>query len=517
VWLTPAQADQLKKTVGLPLDPGDNACAVVKLDRCATAANGKWEQVPGDPTQVAVFMMHAALLANTNTVLFWGYVDRPPGGVTPPNQTRLWDPTGGYTNPARQPANVPGVPNAFFANLHSAGHAYLDDAEGTLLAHGGETAPAPPSNTNNQQTFLFHPSTTQWELVNPTQGNRFYATTLTLDDGRLMTMFGYANTIEVFDPASKKWGDGLGGPVGSQLLLPPSIAYRFYPWAYLLPGGDIFIAGHQQVTTRFAWTPAVTIKGQWSNSGERSPGGELGTSVLLKLSPPTYVARVLNCAGASPLDQTAESIDLSQPMPVWTPLPPLKYARPQQCTATLLPDGRVFLSGGTGSPDPAEIFDPDNPAAGWTPTPPMTYTRGYHSSAILLTDGSVLVGGDRDGSGAVLTPHERFFPGYCFLPRPTIAGAPASVGHGANFTVNTPDAPSIAEVVLMRPGAVTHGFNQTQRLVGCTFTRGANTLSVQAPPNDAVGSNAAPPGWYLLFIVDAGRVPSVAKWIRLTP
>jgi len=115
------------------------------------------------------------------------------------------------------------------------------------------------------------------------------------------------------------------------------------------------------------------------------------------------------------------------------------------------------------------------------------------------------------------TPHERFFPGYCFLPRPTIAGTPASVGHGATFTINTPDAPSIAEVVLMRPGAVTHGFNQTQRLVGCTFTRGANTLSVQAPPNDAVGRNAAPPGWYMLFIVNGGRVPSIAKWIRLTP
>src|SRR5215472_88827 len=86
VWLTGAQRDELVKTTGLPLDPGDNACPSVDLDRCATSANGKWEQVPGDPR---VIMMHAALLAGTDTVLFWGYINTPPG--VQPNQSRLWD------------------------------------------------------------------------------------------------------------------------------------------------------------------------------------------------------------------------------------------------------------------------------------------------------------------------------------------------------------------------------------------------------------------------------------------
>jgi hypothetical protein len=114
---------------------------------------------------------------------------------------------------------------------------------------------------------------------------------------------------------------------------------------------------------------------------------------------------------------------------MWMALPPLKRSRPVQCTATLLPDGRVLLAGGltsTGLPNgplvagPAEIFDPKNPAAGWSETMPMAHPRGYHSSAILLTDGSVLMGGDPlDAMGH--TPHDRFFPGYYFLPRPTIA------------------------------------------------------------------------------------------------
>jgi len=103
--------------------------------------------------------------------------------------------------------------------------------------------------------------------------------------------------------------------------------------------------------------------------------------------------------------------------------------------------------------------------------------------------------------------------GYYFLSRPAIASAPATVAHGAVFTVNTPDAPSIAEVLLMRPGAVTHRLNQTQRYVGCAFTAAAGALSVTAPPD----GNVAAPGWYMLFIVNSGRVPSLAKWIRLTP
>jgi len=54
----------------------------------------------------------------------------------------------------------------------------------------------------------------------------------------------------------------------------------------------------------------------------------------------------------------------------------------------------------------------------------------------------------------------------------------------------------------------------SQRFVGCAIVgAGATSLQVQAPPD----GNVAPPGWYLLFIVAAGRVPSVAKWIRLTP
>ena len=121
------------------------------------------------------------------------------------------------------------------------------------------------------------------------------------------------------------------------------------------------------------------------------------------------------------------------------------------------------------------------------------------------------MGGDPNGGA---TPNERYQPSYFFKPRPTITAAPATIAFGAAFSVDTPTPGAISEVVLIRAGAVTHGFNQNQRYVGCAITgRGATTVNAIAPPDGNIG----PPGYYLLFIVDRDRVPSVAKWIRLTP
>jgi len=506
IWLTPAQAQQISTETGLPLDDGKNDCPTIDLDRCATLGCGKWEEVPGDPQ---VTMMHSALLPKTTKVLFWGY-----GRA---DQSRLWDygAAPGYSAPANQPGDVAPTPGDFnFTNLHSAAHAFLDNDEGTLVAHGGESS-------GDQQTLLFHPAggnpvAMLWERKSPTTQGRFYASTLTLADGKLLTLFGsggpYSVSIEVYDPGAGTWS--------APKPLPASFDYAFYPWTYLLPGGELFIAGHQQTTRRFDWTATPIIDDpakKWdTNAGDRSPGGaEKGTSVLLPLRPPNYEPRVLIAAGSTAAaQQTAEMIDLSVATPSWTNLKNLNVPRLEQCTSVLLPDGKVFLAGGViGSPGPAEIFDPEHPDQGWARCGDMKYTRGYHSSNILLADGSVLMGGDPPGVGGS-TPHERYFPAYCFMSRPLITASPADALYGANFTVQTPDAPSIAEVVLLRPGAVTHGWNQSQRFVGCEITgSSATSIQVKAPPD----GNVAPPGWYLLFIVTNARVPSVAEWIRIHP
>lgn len=126
--------------------------------------------------------------------------------------------------------------------------------------------------------------------------------------------------------------------------------------------------------------------------------------------------------------------------------------------------------------------------------------------------GSVLGGGDPKVAG-VPTPHERYFPDYYDLPRPAITSAPATINYAGNFSIDSPDAADITEVVLLRSGAVTHGFNMSKRGIELVISGGAaGSIDVEEPPN----ANLAPPGWYLLFVLNAGRVPSVGRWVRPT-
>jgi hypothetical protein len=125
------------------------------------------------------------------------------------------------------------------------------------------------------------------------------------------------------------------------------------------------------------------------------------------------------------------------------------------------------------------------------------------------------MGGDKPGQwkSGETTQHERYYPSYFTMARPVMTGAPASAAHGSVFQVQTPSPATVAEVVLVRPGAVTHGFNMTQRLVECAIVGTTpGNVSVQSPPD----GNIAPPGHYLLFILTAGRAPSLGRWIRIT-
>lgn len=99
------------------------------------------------------------------------------------------------------------------------------------------------------------------------------------------------------------------------------------------------------------------------------------------------------------------------------------------------------------------------------------------------------------------------------MTRPIITNAPSTINYGGNFQITTPSAAEITEVILLRPGAVTHGFNMSQRGIELVITSAsAGTLIVAEVPNE----NLAPPGWHMLFVLDSDRVPSEGRWIRLT-
>ena len=247
-----------------------------------------------------------------------------------------------------------------------------------------------------------------------------------------------------------------------------------------------------------------------------------GSSVLLPLRPAEgYRARVMIMGGDNPATDTAEIIDLSQPAPAWRALPPMSAPRIQM-NAVLLPTGKILALGGstqnnvesTASLD-ADLFDPATET--WSPAGRMARPRLYHSVALLLPDATVWVSGSNTAQGTFDNTIEIYRPAYLFAPggglatRPTIGSAPAAVDYNASFQVTTSQAADIASVALVRPGSSTHAFNFEQRLVDLSFTAGNGTLTLTSPPN----ANIAPPGYYMLFLINRAGVPSQAAWVRL--
>ena len=155
----------------------------------------------------------------------------------------------------------------------------------------------------------------------------------------------------------------------------------------------------------------------------------------------------------------------------------------------------------------------------WTTLASMLIPRMYHSTALLLPDGRVVSAGGGQGGGAVNDfPVAQFFsPPYLFdganlAPRPSITSAPPSINYGDVFEVMSPDAADIQTVSLIRLGTVTHSFDSNQRFMKLPIeNQVGNTLEVTAPSN----TNIAPPGYYMLFLVNNAGTPSVAKYVHV--
>jgi hypothetical protein len=187
---------------------------------------------------------------------------------------------------------------------------------------------------------------------------------------------------------------------------------------------------------------------------------------------------------------------------------------------TTLPDGNVLVTGGGTQKDGYDpqfaVYQPEL----WSPITqkftlmaPGAVPRLYHSVGLLLPDASVLVsGGGRDGTAIDELNAEIFYPPYFFKgARPSVTAAPATLTYGSSFAVTTPDAATITSVSMIHLGATTHGFNQNQGFLSLSFQQNSGSLQVQAPAN----SNLAPPGHYMLFLVNSSGVPSVASILQI--
>ena len=491
----------------------------VQISLAQANVQGQWSTLP---YVMPINPVHAALLSNGKVLVVAG------SGNCPPSQS------GCPSGPPYGPANnsgallwdpVAGSITQFSLSWDMFCNGMVVMQDGRVLIDGGTIQYDP--FYGQPLVAIFDPATNTFSNAQNMADGRWYPTVTTLGDGRIMAFSGLGETggtnqsVELYTVGTG-WSQEY--PAG---WTPP-----LYPRMHLLPNGKVLYSGSGTRSALFdpsttSWTLNVATT---NYSGTRT----YGSSVLLPLRPTdNYDPKIMIMGGNSPATNTTEIIDMGAATPKW--VYGLNMSQPRiEMNAAILPDGRVLAVGGsvndedTGSLSlKADLFDLSSvnlnsnpPNLGTVSSAGANATeRLYHSVALLLPDATVWLAGGNPQRGTYNNTMEIYQPPYLFnstgglATRPSITSAPSSISYGNGFTLQTPDAANISSVVLVRNGAVTHAFGMDQRLVGLSFTAGSGSLTVTAPPN----GNIAPPGYYMLFILNSSGVPSIARMVQLSP
>jgi hypothetical protein len=435
---------------------------------------GEWQTKPGWPLAAS----HAALLPD-GRVLLWNDLGDAP---------QIWDPVADSFSSAQHPsAPLPGCSAVQLGN----GHVALLGGRDSLGV--GSTA-----------TWRFDPGGQSWTPMASLQLARNEPGGLLMGDARIFLVGGDRSPAIPADlPEYALPGDPWQKVIAASLVLPRR------PWAFPRADGRIVVAG-PDVTTRLL----DEVQQTWSVVDNMLLGSRpSGSAVLI----PNQPDQILIAGGRDPATATCERIDL-QGGGGWMSTGSMANAR-RHLGLTLLADGSVLATGGTLTGDAlaysvyqAESWDPVSDT--WTTLASMGVSRRAHSVALLLPDARVLVAGGGDGTaGSELHADASLFSPPCLFqgPRPSVTSAPDSIRYKSLFTVGSPDAPNIQEVWFVRAGAVSGGFNSDQRALSLAFTAVTQELTISAP--DSAG--LAPPGTWMLFLVDDAGVPSEAALVRM--
>jgi galactose oxidase len=487
----PAQPGQERPFV----EPVEMHKAALRVLETQPGLHGRWDTLP---QLMPINPVHVALMHNSKVLVISG------SGNDPNNkdfQAGVWDPA---------TANISTFPIRY--DMFCNGMVILPNGRPFVL--GGTLKY--DDFLGQPKTATFDPTTETFTDTAQMNGGRWYPVGTVLGNGSVLVESGLTNTSSTVNTTVQIFVGGNWTSAGTIFAGVP-----LYPRQHLLPDGKVFECGANQDSKMF--DPATNAWFEVATTNLRA-NRDYGTSVLLPLSPANnYQPRVMILGGVTPnATNTTELIDLSVPQPVWVNGPNMSQAR-IQLNATILPNGRVLVSGGSSNDEngataslETQLYDAD--ANSFSPGSPMAFARLYHSNTLLLPDATVLaVGGNPVRT--VYEPHiEIYSPPYLFnadgspATRPVISAIDQAIRYGANFYIRTPYPADIKSVVMIRPGAVTHSFDMEQRLVHLSFTSSNGQLYVKAPPN----GNIAPPGYYMVFILDSKGVPSKAAFVHLT-
>ncbi|ARZ70196.1 Galactose oxidase [Streptomyces albireticuli] len=489
-------------------------------------AKGSWAVMP---FKNPVRSMHSVVLHNGKVLLVAGSGNDPELFKAGTFTSAVYDPkTGGMKT----------IPTP--VDMFCAGHVQLSDGR-VLIMSGNKAYPAADGSHGYEgfkDSYLFDPSSETYTRTNDLNDGHWYPSATLLGNGDVITFGGLREdstgsvTAERFSQAQQKW-------LPMNQVNQTWSYWGLYPSMILMQDGRLFYSGSHVFGNGTPGTGA-SVYDYDRNTVTDVPGlqdkdhRDQSASVLL---PPAQDQRVLTMGGGNvntnpEANRFTDIIDLKKPTPRYAPGPLIPQGtvdqgqgrKPQTgaqgkmyVSAVLMPDGKVLETGG-GLHDRADpVFEASmfNPAANTFQSGLATdpIPRTYHSSAFLLPDGRVMAVGDNPGNGSFDDHVSIYTPPYLYKgARPQITSVATDKWQYASTQRVTVDRP-IVKAELIRPAAVTHSSDPNQRFVDLPMTVGADGTTIDL--NVTSNPNLAPPGWYMLYAVDAAGVPSVATWVRL--
>eukprot|EP00775_Hariotina_reticulata_P010774 gene10774-10930_t len=517
--------------------------------------------------------IHAVLVPRTDNILMWTRQQGPgiaydPGMEVTPGQGEVSS-LFNYVTGTYQVAPMRYAP-------FCSGQSFLSD--GTILVAGGDT-PFQWLMDGLRSIRLWREGTNQWETLPQTlQDPHWYPTQVQLPDDRTLIIGGFATgsgppvpSLEVFD-----YRNGAITSFNPHPWLQEIYPNLLYPGGWLLPyvradnpANYLFFsfACTKGAVLSVAPAPANTVtkilnSPAWTFGTACAQYSATGSALMLPLRPGQgYAAELVmfggieqfidsggGCFCDSPGSNKAYRLRLDQGTVFgnagnWAWQEEWMPDRRNLVDSVLLPNGKVFITNGQrfgiaaggeggggqsrGSVMEAWLYDPNAPVGQrFTVLAATTVQRHYHSVAFLLPDGDIFVAGSEQTdctSGCInqappivqRTP-ERYRMPYAFSPlleqRPNIVAISAdAVAMDGQLSVNYQGA--VTAAVLMAPAAITHQTNMNQRMVELQIIQNANgQIVLRMPP---AGGLIAPPGEYMLFLMNNELPCRKASWVKL--
>ena len=384
---------------------------------------------------------------------------------------------------------------------------------GNVLMAGGDNRPNGGTNRGINDAPIYNTQTNSLSRAADMNSARWYPTSTVLTNGDILLSGGRdtqgraVNTPEVYSPATNQWRSLLGISTAGYSYL--------YPRNWVAPNGLVF--GFTDDKKMYYMNP--NGNGSLQALGNLSVAGSPYRSASVMYQP----GKILIVGGNGAITNDAAVLDINGTTPAVRAVSKPSEVGRIWTESVVLPNGKVMLVGGSaqdnelvGVANRPEIWDPATEA--WSLMAPAVKARLYHSTALLLKDGRVMVAGGGAPGPQVNTNAEIFSPPYLFnnsgqaAPRPAIVSAPDEAPYGSKIAVRHNPANVITRATLIKTGATTHSNNMDQRFIELNFKDIHNGVSVTLPSSP----NIAPPGYYLLHLLDNKGVPSKAHIIRIS-